>query len=104
MNNLHHDHVHTDEYTQTGATLQYYNIQIYVATATSQPVKQKPGVKETRQGARLTKQISGNLKRDNMLMWRTEQHKSHKDSWVNHKKKRENRVHSKNSGVVNSPV
>ena len=71
MNNLHHDHVHTDEYTQTGATLQYYNIQIYVATATSQPVKQKPGVKETRQGATLPKQVSGNLEWDNMLMhWR----------------------------------
>ena len=71
MNNLHHDHVHTDEYTQTGATLQYYNIQIYVATATSQPVKQKPGVKETRQGATLPKQVSGNLEWDNMLIhWR----------------------------------
>ena len=59
MNNLHHDHVHTDEYTQTGATLQYYNIQNFVATATSQPVKQKPGFKETRQGrARLSKNKS----------------------------------------------
>ena len=28
MNNLPHDHVHTGKYTQIGATLQYYNIQI----------------------------------------------------------------------------
>ena len=37
MNNLHHDHVHTDEYTQTGATLQYYNIQL---TSLEQPHSQ----------------------------------------------------------------
>ena len=71
MNNLPQDHVHTGKYTQIRATLQYYNIQIYVATATSQPVKQKPGVKETRQGATLPKLVSVNLEWENMLMqWR----------------------------------
>ena len=28
MNNLHHGHVCTDEFTQTGATITYYNIQV----------------------------------------------------------------------------
>ena len=75
--------VHTD-----WSDLLYYNIQISGGSCSSpqkkevarvcrrrgscsQPVKQKPGVKETRQGATLPKLVSVNLEWENMLMqWR----------------------------------
>ena len=40
INNLHHSHVCIDEFTQTGATLQYYSIQIFDATDATQPDQQ----------------------------------------------------------------
>ena len=58
--------VHTDRSDPT--ILQYSDLRRYSKLTASQ---QKPGVKETRQGATLPKQVSGNLEWDNMLMhWR----------------------------------
>ena len=81
MNNLHHDHVHTDEYTQTGATLQYYNIQIMSPQQPhGQSSKNLVSKKQGRAVPGSQMHISGNLERDNKLVWRTEHHKCHKDS------------------------
>ena len=79
--------VHTDRSDPT--ILQYSDLRRYSNLTASQAKTwcQRNKV-ELRQPSGSQIHVSGNLEWDNKLLWRTEHHKCHKDSWIHHKKSR----------------
>ena len=79
--------VHTDRSDPT--ILQYSDIRRYSNLTASQAKTwcQRNKV-ELRQPSGSQIHVSGNLEWDSKLLWRTQHHKCHKDSWTHHKKSR----------------